>query len=35
MDIQWKMIALSDKELIDGFYRHENLRNTKATYSNN
>lgn len=35
MDIQWKMIALSDKELIDGFYRQEKLRNCEATFANN
>lgn len=35
MDIQWKMIALSDKELIEGFYRQEKLRNCEATFANN
>lgn len=35
MEIAWKNIEFSDKELIQGFYRQENARNCEFTFANN
>ena len=35
MEIAWKNIEFSDKELIQGFYRQVNARNCEFTFANN
>lgn len=35
MDFQWKKIELSDKELIQGFYKREQSRSCEYTFGNN
>lgn len=35
MEVQWKNIELSDKELIQSYYRQERSRNCEFTFANN
>lgn len=35
MEVQWKNIELSDKELIQSYYRQEGSRNCEFTFANN
>ena len=35
MELNWKEIELSDRELITSYYRQENSRNCEATFANN
>ena len=35
MEFNWKKIELSDKDVIQGYYRRAKLQNCESTFANN